>query len=258
MNDNKDKKGWLQQEDGETRSEPLMPKTHPSFGLARFSRQQHGGTGRHMRGAKLFASDVGCPTVINLSIDTARYDHDHHQQKIYSDERVISVSMSPAQFAELLTSLNIGEGVPCTIEWVRDTGKIEDPPGVTFMERTQEDLQKEGKKLGRRVREFTKILDAELDGSKISKKSKTAVMGAARMILQEIESNIPFYQECVMESVADVVAQAKAQISEAVLHAQIVLGKEAANKLGEAGEAPFTMLEEAILTEEDCSETDNG
>ena len=47
--------------------------------------------------------------------------------------------------------------------------------------------------------------------------------------------NIPFIHECFQEAVEGTLAEAKAEIDTAVLHAQVTLGKEACERLAAAG-----------------------
>jgi hypothetical protein len=90
-----------------------MEKKHPSFGMVSFSRCY--GTNR-----RLFQSHVKNMTTVRLRIKQASVKHSLHQDHTYGEESLIEVELSPAQFAELLTSMNVGDGVPCTINYVNE------------------------------------------------------------------------------------------------------------------------------------------
>lgn len=89
----------------------VSPEHHESYGLAQFSRI--GG-----KSGKLFGSSIEHQHFIELTISRAsrsrQFQHDHYMP----DQELISVFMSPTQFAELLTSLNVGTGVPVTIKHI--------------------------------------------------------------------------------------------------------------------------------------------
>lgn len=55
---------------------------------------------------------------------------------------------------------------------------------------------------------------------------------AVDSVLQEVRANIPFVHKCLQEACERTVADAKASVDAAVLHAQVQLGKEACEKLG--------------------------
>lgn len=54
---------------------------------------------------------------------------------------IAEVEMSYSQFAEAITIMNIGDGVPCTIRYTKKDGHIKDVPFV----RKQEQLEQEFK-----------------------------------------------------------------------------------------------------------------
>lgn len=99
--------------------------THPSFGLVGFSRASVCG----MRSHRMFGSAIGKHfNIVHLEIRRAEQHHHLSRDRFHGREELIRVELSEAQFASLLTNMNSGSGVPCTILYVRGEGNIEPPP----------------------------------------------------------------------------------------------------------------------------------
>ena len=84
--------------------------THPAYGIASFHRIC-GNAGN------LFGSSVYCDHYVEMEISSGvEIDNGSYHSYLSSGKPHIRVAFSPAQFAELITSMNIGPGVPCTIK----------------------------------------------------------------------------------------------------------------------------------------------
>jgi len=88
-------------------------ETHPCFGSAQLTRRSGA--------AVLFGSVVkGHAGYVVLTICRAERQHSYSKDTVYPREQLIEVSMSEAQFAELITTWNRGEGVPVTLNRIRE------------------------------------------------------------------------------------------------------------------------------------------
>ena len=98
----------------------------PSMVMVGFSRPTHA-VGAD--GVSLFGSSIKNSSVVSLTIYPAYIDRhlsqDWHHAKT---QPIIEVLLSPLQFAELLTTLNIGFGVPATL--VQHEGKHYELPKI--------------------------------------------------------------------------------------------------------------------------------
>lgn len=91
-------------------------EVHESYGQLNFHRQ-HGGQGA----THLFGSHVEYhPVTIVLSIKRAerQFNKDLSSEHIYGKESLIEVEMSSSQFADSITLMNQGEGIPCTLRYI--------------------------------------------------------------------------------------------------------------------------------------------
>lgn len=180
---------------------------HPSYGVIGFSK------GRSSRPVNL----VGCHThecsVISLRIREAnRIFYGGYDERFHGDQMVVEVDMSEMQFAQLISGLNVGDGVPCTIRY-RQTGpmeRVEEPPKGDLRERFGEHLrdQLEGtveslNTLMSRIKEVRER-PTKLGLDDLSK--------MAAQIQRELRANIPFTFEQFDEALNEAVTSAKIQI----------------------------------------------
>ena len=95
-------------------------KQHPSYGMIRFARSSIGGSG-----TALFGSSIMHNNVIRLSISKGMMEREGNEDWFLAgtdiNDMIVEVEMSYTQFAEAITSLNIGEGIPVTITKVNGT-----------------------------------------------------------------------------------------------------------------------------------------
>ena len=95
----------------------MEKKQHPSYGMIRFARSSIGGSG-----TALFGSSIMHNNVIRLSISKGMMEREGNEDWFLAGtDMIVEVEMSYTQFAEAITSLNIGEGIPVTITKVNGT-----------------------------------------------------------------------------------------------------------------------------------------
>ena len=93
--------------------------SHPSYGTLAFSRRTGGAT-------PLFGSSIEHRDTIAMTLYHANVTRGLHEDHVYGNKAIAEVEMSYSQFAEAITSMNMGSGVPVTIRWTEKDGKI--PP----------------------------------------------------------------------------------------------------------------------------------
>lgn len=214
-------------------------KSHPSFGMIGFSRITGGRR-------QLFASalkDHG--TTIRLQITQARMGNDLGRDWIRGDIMpIIEVEMSPAQWAEFITSPNIGSGVPCTIRTL-DKKSVEEPP-LGFgeeHERVKDDVKNHVKDLTKAVIGVAKRTTAIFDSpGKVTKAERTEILGMLGKLESLIGADVPFLLDQLDEAAGKIVTNKVAEADAFITHALQMLGlrglKEAAQKMLGEGEKP--------------------
>lgn len=197
--------------------------SHPSFGVINFQRV-NGNSGY------LFGSEIQPNNFIELSISQAEQISDLTDKKQYPTKELIRVKMSPAQFSELITTLNYGFGTACTIE-VIDGKQIEQAKDFEnrkmFINR----------KFKERMMNFAKGLVCSQDRAKkliakktLSKDDQRELNNLIEHCVIEIKSNIPFFIECFQENIDEIVVDAKAEIDSAIQHMITQTGIKAIEK----------------------------
>ena len=99
-------------------------REHPSYGILHISRTSGGTSAIRLFGSPL-ATHYG---TIRLTISKGKWIHGlNHDRYFGMSKDFIEVEMSAAQFADAITSLNMGSGTPCTIRYVGGE-RVPDPP----------------------------------------------------------------------------------------------------------------------------------
>ena len=182
------------------------PEVHESYGLLSFTRTT--GTPR-----ALFGSTIRHGDTVRLTISEGQVYRDFQRNRYMDGKELIEVEMSAAQFAEAITTMNVGVGVPVTLQHVMGSRKSA-PPSVDFKERAKTELKEEMSVLAERIEELAKDAKEILTrkGGPINAAEKKKILDDLMQLKQEVESNIPFAHECFQEAVEETVVQAKAEV----------------------------------------------
>lgn len=174
---------------------------HPSFGMVGFGRRQSSGS-------VLVGSSLKQTETIVLTVHTASLRRELSHDWWYAREPIVEVEMSPVQFAELLTSMNVGDGVPCTIRHITGRGDMPEPPAPDGHRTIAHQEFKET------CRDAVAHLDKLTELAKGVKQvgQQKALLDAIAMAKQEIESNLPFVEKSFVETTEKTVAEAKATV----------------------------------------------
>lgn len=207
---------------------------HPAYGLAVFSRTT-GGT------RKLFGSQVRCNSTIRLRIAEGEVIHSLGRDSYYGGHRpFVEVEFSPAQFAELLTTMNVGDGIPCTIRY-REGKAVEGIPETdkTESEKVSDSFKENLSELAENLSEAHDIVEQLLNKKTLNKADKESIMRILSKAHQDVSSNLPFMMEQFNKSAQKVITQVKAEVDAFTTHAVQVAGLEAIA----GGRMPNLMLE---------------
>lgn len=187
---------------------------HTSFGMVSISRV-NGGDGR------FFGTDMQPNVFIQVDVSqnaVMEYDEIMGCKARASGKRrdeVVSFRMTSTQFAELITTLNLGMGVPCTIERVGGT----DIP--QYEDSLQSSINYEAEKLERMLKsyrtEFVKAYkEIEALMTSLPKSKKTEINHILERLSTRVCLNTPFHLRCFEEAVEKTVSNAKTEIANAL------------------------------------------
>ena len=151
---------------------------------------------------------------------------DHH---FSHGNPIVEVYLSASQFADAITSMNMGDGVPCTIHTVEGI-RMEDVPlevvaeNVKIRDSFERDIQEVVDNLKKNRNELAKIIEV---GSSVSKGRAREMLEVLDKVVNELGRDSSFVVSQFQESAERVVTQAKAEIEAFTLHALQKAGMKA-------------------------------
>lgn len=196
----------------------MSKERHPSYGQISASRVSSNPA------QPMYGSKIRHGHYITLNISTSEVDRHLSQEWYHDREEIIRIRMSESQFAQFITSLNIGGGVPCTIERLQGQS-IEAPPVPNEVKQIHREFAETAADAAKALAEAHKRLDAMLQpGGKTSKSDLNALRGEIETAMREIEKNMPFVAEQFAETVENTVSEAKGAIEAYMAHAAAKAG----------------------------------
>jgi hypothetical protein len=177
---------------------------HPAFATIGANRVQ-------TTGQTLFQSEFKHQSLITICIKGARVRRGLSNDRVSTSSRMpyIEVDLTESQWATFVSSLNVGEGVPCTLSYRHDIGYVPQIPKPP--ERKQQFASEMRETLQDSINHLKKI-ESVLEGAKITGKLRDELMGHVRMAKQEIQSNMPFVEKQFAEHVENTTEAAKQEI----------------------------------------------
>ncbi len=121
--------------------------------------------------------------------------------------------MSLSQFAELITSLNMGDGIPVTILSTEMQGKIESCPFESKAELHLKEFQEHLRKTYEKSRALLQQIKERFSDKKaLTKKEKEEILTTLTTLSYDIESNVDFQLKQFQEQMEKTVQEAKGEI----------------------------------------------
>lgn len=201
---------------------------HPAFAVARFSRV----SGR----ADLFGSHVDHQHYIQLEISGARMYRDGYDERIHGGiDTFVSVSMSEAQFATLVASMNHGSGTPCTIEHITDPGLYHRempvlPPQRKLKDRTDEMAEMMAAQVRKDTQQHVEALTEILE--KLPKKTQAEAVRHLESLRGLHKRSTDFHEKCLRETSEKVVSEAKVEMDAMLTSVVGSFGLQSVKELG--------------------------
>lgn len=174
--------------------------THPAFGqigIFRTSGKTH-----------LYGSDFDHQYVITLRIHTSELHRHLSTDWHHGGKELVEVQMSEAQFATMLTSMNMGTGSPCTIRRIGDQFMPQLPDPRSRSEQFGEEFRES-------VQESVQTLDdliADIDTLGISKKKADELKLRLRVARERVTGSATFVADRFEEHMEETVELAKVEV----------------------------------------------
>ena len=203
---------------------------HPAFGLVSVNRT-------HGTGTRLFASDLSHQEVITMSFHAAEeheLDGSIRQRRNRKSGTLLSVSLSPAQWATMITSFGMGDGVPCTLDTIRTEG-FQRLPHIGHKESVRERYDRQIKEAAERqlvkINEKMADLAALVAKGKAGKRDLEEVYSGLANAIGHLPGNLAFSTELMQESMDKIVSAGKAELEATAVGVAMRLGVKEISRL---------------------------
>ncbi len=181
-------------------------KRHESFGLLSLYRTSNN------NGTSLFGSSIKHNNTIILSIKRAEKNRNLNYDRYHEREKLIEIEMSPTQFSDAITSLNIGPGIPVTLRYV-DKKNMENCPEVSVREQFQNEFKNHVNEISENLKKLNHEAEELLTKKSTLKiKEKEQLLNIIKRISMEVIENTPFIQKQFNRSMDGTIKEAKGEI----------------------------------------------
>jgi hypothetical protein len=138
------------------------------------------------------------------------YDH------YFARKQVIEIALSEAQFAQLITSWNSGEGVPCTLDWIAGEGMLPDWPDedhTSDTARVREEFKDRIADVRKKMVSSINLMEGLLEKKgALTKAEKDQIRFGMTAVQRLLDDTGPFMAEQFVEATEGTVQKAKTEI----------------------------------------------
>lgn len=170
---------------------------HPAYAMIGASRTQS-------NGASLTGSDFLHRSYITVRIAEAQLFRAHSSDRWHAGRQLVEVALSEAQWATFLSTLNMGDGVPATLQR-RESGEV---AGIEPITERREQHRGEVNDTLRDALTFLDELSVDIEAGR----GKTILREKVRRAKQELEDNLPFVAQRFDEHAETTVERAKIEV----------------------------------------------
>lgn len=179
---------------------------HPSFGMVGLSRRSSS------HGVPLFGSNIQHQHTITLTIKKAELNRHLNNDWFHGNEQLIEIELSGSQYAELISSFNQGDGVPCTIRQF-DRHSYPDPPYESPIDIFQREFQAKMENLGKECQSAIEDSITMLkEKQSIGKADRDFLINSFTKLVSQISNGVPFVSQQFNESMEKTISEAKNEI----------------------------------------------
>lgn len=203
---------------------------HESYAMLRIGRH----TGHD---TALFGSSIPHRDTVRLSILPGVVERDLNRDHYYSERLpYIEVEMSQLQFAEAITSMNMGSGIPVTLRELN--GKTMGKPAFKNKRmQFEQEFKERMVNLEARLSHLTENTEDILTNKKsINKGDRNTILNELNALKRELVSNIPFIASSYNEQMDKTAQEAKAEVEAFTINKVNQLGLEKLNDLYKQGD----------------------
>lgn len=189
------------EEPGEFAGQDSLTTRHPAFAMIGASRRS--GT------CVLHGSDFIHHNSVAITIKSCELHRHLNHDWPHAVKELIEVELSEAQWATLVSSLNVGDGVQCTLRY-KDAVEVPNLPDP--LPRDKQHMDEAMKTIENALSKLT-ALEAKINTMKVSQKQKDELLNETQAARREMQSNAPFVVECFAKHMEGTVEKAKIEVN---------------------------------------------
>jgi hypothetical protein len=179
---------------------------HPSYGQISVSRV----SGRK----RCYGSDFEHQNYVVVELKHSEEHWSYMRPWYFGKEAIASIAMTEAQWAQFVSSFNVGMGTPCTLEYTRD-GALVQHPVITPLRPRADEFKNE------HATTFKEALTALREALKAAKDRKvhSSIIAGIEKAIREVGGSAPFAEKQFAEHVEELVEEAKIEANAFLDHA---------------------------------------
>lgn len=179
---------------------------HQSYGMLQFKRSSSSAV-------NLFGSSIKHRDTIKMSLHEGCVERTLSSDFYTRDKLIVEVEMSYSQFAEAITSMNVGSGVPVTIRWEQGIGAIEPCPFIDKKEQFEHEFQNNLNNANESIDNLIHdVCDMFKDKKNLSKADKENILSKLNLVQQAVNDNNAFIYRQFNTQMDKTVTEAKGEI----------------------------------------------
>jgi hypothetical protein len=177
-------------------------ETHPAYGMI--------GASRVSGNARLFGSDFKHQHFITIRIHKAELHRGLSRDWAHARNQLIEVSLSEAQWATFVSSMNVGFGVQCTIENTQVDGEL---PGIAGAVQRKSQFSAELAQTMQGAQEALDALEKNILESSLGMRAKEALRKECEQVRRRIGGSVQFVADQFSEHMEDITEHAKIEVN---------------------------------------------
>lgn len=180
---------------------------HPSYGMLSLHRV----SGSHS--SALFGSSIKHRNTIRLEISHGELQRGLNNDWYHAKGCVVECEMSQSQFAEAITSMNMGDGVPVTLLFTEKDGRIPEGNYTNKIEQFTTEFSDSLNNVKSNLDDSIKNMEEIIDSKKtLNKSDKEKMLSILKFVKSSILDNESFIFNCFTEQMDNTVKEAKGEI----------------------------------------------
>lgn len=154
----------------------------------------------------MHGTDVPHDGWLKLTVYKGSVKRDLNREWHHAEDEYIEVELTHSQFSEMISNMNCGYGVPCTVKYLMGK-RMESPKPIDRKGQFSEEFAHDLAKIASKLNGLKEIVTESMKTQGMSKKEKQSLLSLVNSVKQDITSNLPFVErqfgECISKAVDD-------------------------------------------------------